>query len=402
MQLCNVATEVELPSFEHEVKDYIEIINKLMPDISRYCFSGLWFGVEKSCDKLYTRIYTEDGVCFTFNGLLDHDLYREHTIQYQRSLNSSLYHKVDMFQNLSLSWSLEQGYHDDGDLNTYPGRVLGSGAMAGFLSVLQGFAEELDYSCRYVPDGFKVMLHSPDDVPTMGKHFVHVSMDKDVMIAVKPKMITPSAGIAAYTPHKRQCYLSKDRQLKFFKIYSRNNCELECLTNFTYHRCGCVTFAMPRSAETPVCGADKLSCYRMANEKLLFQQFTQDWQSKRETSIGTLENCDCLPACTSLDYETEISEAVFHLENHLNAVGDYAGFRVKYPGMAMSVLWVYFKEPHFITSRRSELYGVTDLLANFGGAFGLFMGFSLLSVVEICYHFTLRLWSNMGRHQIGV
>lgn len=51
---------------------------------------------------------------------------------------------------------------------------------------------------------------------------------------------------------------------------------------------------------------------------------------------------------------------------------------------------VFFKEAQFITSRRSELYGQTDFLANCGGLLGLFMGFSILSLVEILYFLTLR------------
>lgn len=45
-----------------------------------------------------------------------------------------------------------------------------------------------------------------------------------------------------------------------------------------------------------------------------------------------------------------------------------------------------------MTSKRSELYGPTDFLANCGGLLGLFMGVSLLSIVEIVYYLTIRLF----------
>lgn len=54
-------------------------------------------------------------------------------------------------------------------------------------------------------------------------------------------------------------------------------------------------------------------------------------------------------------------------------------------------LSIFFKEHQFITSKRSELYGPTDFLANCGGLLGLFMGVSVLSIVEIIYYWTLRL-----------
>lgn len=40
--------------------------------------------------------------------------------------------------------------------------------------------------------------------------------------------------------------------------------------------------------------------------------------------------------------------------------------------------------------KREVLFGWLDLLVSFGGIAGLFLGFSLLSAVEIIYYFTLR------------
>jgi hypothetical protein len=44
---------------------------------------------------------------------------------------------------------------------------------------------------------------------------------------------------------RRQCYIAGERQLKFFKIYTKSNCELECLTNLTLRYCNCSAFFMP-------------------------------------------------------------------------------------------------------------------------------------------------------------
>lgn len=60
-------------------------------------------------------------------------------------------------------------------------------------------------------------------------------------------------------------------------------------------------------------------------------------------------------------------------------------------------LSIFFKENQFITSKRSELYGQTDFLANCGGLLGLFMGVSLLSIVEIIYFCTLRFCCSIRR-----
>jgi hypothetical protein len=63
--------------------------------------------------------------------------------------------------------------------------------------------------------------------------------------------------------------------------------------------------------------------------------------------------------------------------------------------MQLASLSLFFKEDQFITSRRSELYGRTDFLANCGGLLGLFMGVSLISILEIFYFCTIRLACNL-------
>lgn len=66
----------------------------------------------------------------------------------------------------------------------------------------------------------------------------------------------------------------------------------------------------------------------------------------------------------------------------------------------MARVTIFFKEQQFITSERNELYGSTDFLANCGGLLGLFMGFSFLSLLEIFYFLTIRLWFNLKKFGI--
>jgi amiloride-sensitive sodium channel len=67
----------------------------------------------------------------------------------------------------------------------------------------------------------------------------------------------------------------------------------------------------------------------------------------------------------------------------------------------MARLSIFFKENQFITSRRSELYGSTDFIANVGGLLGLFMGVSILSFIEIIYYLTIRLACNLNLRRLG-
>lgn len=63
-------------------------------------------------------------------------------------------------------------------------------------------------------------------------------------------------------------------------------------------------------------------------------------------------------------------------------------------------LSVFFNDYQFTITKRSELYGATDFFAYCGGVLGLCLGVSLLSVVEIIYYFTLRLYCNLHRRKV--
>lgn len=54
-----------------------------------------------------------------------------------------------------------------------------------------------------------------------------------------------------------------------------------------------------------------------------------------------------------------------------------------------SHVMVSFEDDQFIPRKRSEFHNLIDFLANSGGLFGLFMGASLLSFIELLYYLTL-------------
>lgn len=106
------------------------------------------------------------------------------------------------------------------------------------------------------------------------------------------------------------------------------------------------------------------------------------------------DNCACLPACRSITYDAELSFARYNRRRYQNGLNRTYPDRRQYVRLAIS-----FKDNQFFASHRRELYGRTDFLANCGGLLGLFMGFSLLSIVEVVYYCTLRLACNLQRRR---
>lgn len=102
--------------------------------------------------------------------------------------------------------------------------------------------------------------------------------------------------------------------------------------------------------------------------------------------------CKCWSTCDSLTYEAEAryakltsgNERKYDESDHSQHSSEIAGI------YEMAKIRIKFKESEFPAMKRSELYGLTDFIANCGGLLGLFMGVSLLSFVEIIYFFTVR------------
>lgn len=67
--------------------------------------------------------------------------------------------------------------------------------------------------------------------------------------------------------------------------------------------------------DTPICGANKIKCYNVAEDTLLEKDFTEGLTNMAAVRKG----CNCLPACTSITYDAEISQAKFDWVSLFNA-----------------------------------------------------------------------------------
>jgi acid-sensing ion channel, other len=102
-------------------------------------------------------------------------------------------------------------------------------------------------------------------------------------------------------------------------------------------------------------------------------------------------SCHCLSTCTSISYDAEISNL-----RHLGNLGYFENLKKKTNKtkklfFSRTSIDIGFRENQFVTLKRSQLFGKTELLANCGGLLGLFLGLSIISIVEVIYFFTIRL-----------
>lgn len=142
-------------------------------------------------------------------------------------------------------WSLENGYKSMLDIHRFPYRVVGAGVGTGVDIFLRANRIDFDNRCSRHNHGFTISISMPGEALKMSRNQLQLPLERDTQIAIKPKWIITSDGLRSYEPHQRQCFFQSDRQLQFYKIYTKINCEQECLSNYTESKCGCVGFYMP-------------------------------------------------------------------------------------------------------------------------------------------------------------
>lgn len=144
------------------------------------------------------------------------------------------------------SWNVEDSYQSNAkESELYPHRVFGTG-FQNSLQITTKITPDHSFAiCKFFSPGFMLSLHTPDELPPISDNYIFIPAQQNVIISIKPKMITTSESLRSYAPHDRGCYFQYERRLRFFRSYSQRKCELECLANFTESVCGCVRFYAP-------------------------------------------------------------------------------------------------------------------------------------------------------------
>lgn len=247
---------------------------------------------ETDCNKIFNHVLTDYGFCFSFNLEGFHTLFNSDVISddfkcYERkNISKSFYVETKKYFQIindsdhQVDWNLEKGYFTKSS-QTVPVRATPNDKFA--------FAIDLYDSdfINYCPESGKfyyMFFHMPNEILTPFHAPEYISFNR--FIYMESKLHTTDESLRFYSPQKRGCYFEGERNLKFFKSYTKAHCDFECMANYTLDVCGCVKFSMPRDNFTPICGLNKTHCYVKA---------TKEWSRATTT-------CDCYQSCTYIQY----------------------------------------------------------------------------------------------------
>ncbi|KAG8245420.1 hypothetical protein J6590_106721 [Homalodisca vitripennis] len=109
------------------------------------------------------------------------------------------------------------------------------------------FGSRCHHGCLY--PWFKmtatVILHSPAEAPTLSHPSIYVRTDCLTTISIVPEIKTTKEELRRWDPTLRGCFFEDERPLQYFQYYTEKNCDLECGSNASLSRCGCVPFYYP-------------------------------------------------------------------------------------------------------------------------------------------------------------
>jgi acid-sensing ion channel, other len=149
------------------------------------------------------------------------------------------------------------------------------------------------------------------EVPRFTTGFLTIDMEKSITVRIDPQMMTTSEALRDYSADERKCYFSDERRLKYFEKYTQPNCETECEVDNVLEKCGCLfmfiegtiiiysfvelKFKKPSIVRRDVdtCGPYHESCMIYYTDEIKDPNF-----------LG----CNCLPACASLTFESQVFE----------------------------------------------------------------------------------------------
>lgn len=194
----------------------------------------------------------------------------------------------------------------------------------------------------------------------------------------------------------------------FILSNSLQNCESECVTKIYYANCNCILYYMPRIVKNiTICGRADRDCVFRVKEELQLQ--------RNDSFI-----CNCFYGCHAIKFEMALSSApIFKNAPAVKRRDLTAG--------NTSLLHIYYQRGYYRGLDKEELIGFTEFLcrlsliiykqsqrksffgnltfpfssakanspfssANIGGLLGLFMGFSIFSIIEVLYFLSIRPW----------
>ncbi|XP_037747420.1 acid-sensing ion channel 3 isoform X1 [Chelonia mydas] len=218
-----------------------------------------------------------------------------------------------------------------------------------------GESDEISYEA-----GVKVQIHSQEEPPFIDQLGFGVAPGFQTFVSCQQQRLVylpPPWGDCKSTP------IESD----FFTSYSITACRLDCETRYLAENCNCRMVHMPGNAN--VCTPEQ---YKECADPAL------DFLVKKDS-----EFCVCRTPCDMVRYGKELSMVKIPSKASAKYLAKKYNKSEQYISDNVLVLDIFFEALNYETIEQKKAYEVAGLLGDIGGQMGLFIGASILTILEI-------------------
>ncbi|CAH1252657.1 ASIC5 [Branchiostoma lanceolatum] len=221
--------------------------------------------------------------------------------------------------------------------------------------------------------GLKLLVHDPREPPMMDTQGIALAPGNHAFIAVKQIL---------YENHVPPWGVCQDLQLEYYDTYTLNGCYLECRSKHVVRNCSCRPYNLPGTA--PSCDPTTLfSCAKQILDKVVTGELT----------------CDCPVPCSMTSYTTSVSYAGWPNKHTRDYISPYWGMNGSYIEENGVMFSVFYEKLNYQKITEMKAMDEGQLASNIGGMMGLFIGASLLTLLEVWEYLWQRLKGFLGKHR---
>ena len=394
----------------------------------------LWKGEEVNCSSVFTLTPTDRGMCCRFDIRPPGQIFQTNRFT----------QNMERLRLQDRTRSLDSGDGVLGEMRGDPGPEVGR--YKGLSLVLDAHSDLL--SARSVAEdsnGFLVGLSQPGQFPLMsqGSHLLRPGMEHFLSISATDTVADPAIE-SNLQPAARKCYFPSELPLQFHLNYSQPACLFECGLSWAASSSGltCLPWFFPPLNPSPsaeICDPWDTQIFLAALRRAPRSSCTQCLPDCQTTTYTVSTSSALIRPCSQLNeglsnlckyssplvpplWSTNLASSFSHLSSQPSYLDQFTGkgnaLRRNAKGEAYSayeediaMVHLYWDSPSVLQFQRSLRLTWIDYLSQasklwhriltmyhqVGGLFGLMLGFSLVSFIEILYWLSGRLARNCMR-----
>ncbi|XP_054039108.1 acid-sensing ion channel 1 isoform X3 [Rissa tridactyla] len=208
--------------------------------------------------------------------------------------------------------------------------------------------------------GIKVQIHSQDEPPLIDQLGFGVAPGFQTFVSCQEQRLI-------YLPPPWGDCKATVGDSEFYDTYSITACRIDCETRYLVENCNCRMVHMPGDA--PYCTPEQ---YKECADPAL------DFLVEKDN-----EYCVCEMPCNVTRYGKELSMVKIPSKASAKYLAKKYNKSEQYIGENILVLDIFFEALNYETIEQKKAYEVAGLLGDIGGQMGLFIGASILTVLEL-------------------